>query len=558
MAARCDRENRKHHKKKLYYSCPRFVIAYPQYPSSSRIQKNLRAVNDCRCDFGTANKAVKDHFAPILANLTALPFYRYFRVDLERPCPFWREEGQCAYEGCSICTCEEGEVPHSWIVNKEKDSDSDEEYGWFSHPSSRETHDDHERWIDMSEHEDYPSPHKERRSMFVNLLKNPERFTGYSGPSARRVWQSMGQENCFGGDEDTCLEKRIFFRLMSGLQASISTHIARQYYSPDLGWHANHTMFHRAVGAHPMRLHNMYFTFLFLLRAAARAGEQLLLRPLEGLEETMEGDKHHAIRLVRELVRTNLADIEDTWNPDSDSGYSVATSSSRHAPQQCREAFDESLLFQVPQSTLIARQPKLYWDQLHEKQQLREEFRSRFRNISRILDCVTCEKCRVWSKLQVLGIGTAIRILLTPEEDLVAVASRPSGSCEGLWAPSRQEVISLLNSLNQFAKSVSFANSAFERPSQDGMGTGTGTMTGTDSSGTAWWTTAISLSSAILQQTMVVVEEYRTRFLVVTQPIWTRLYVSLEDAWTRFLLVVVLLVCFSWIHFCVAYRDLMS
>ncbi|NDC75729.1 hypothetical protein EBZ70_10700, partial [bacterium] len=26
--------------------------------------------------------------------------------------------------------------------------------------------------------------------VFVNLLQNPETFTGYSGPSARRVWQA--------------------------------------------------------------------------------------------------------------------------------------------------------------------------------------------------------------------------------------------------------------------------------------------------------------------------------------------------------------------------------
>ena len=40
-----------------------------------------------------------------------------------------------------------------------------------------------------------------------------------------------------------------------------------------------------------------------------------------------------------------------------------------------------------------------------------------FRNISRIMDCVSCEKCRVWGKLEILGLGTAIKVLLTPEEE---------------------------------------------------------------------------------------------------------------------------------------------
>ena len=32
---------------------------------------------------------------------------------------------------------------------------------------------------------------------YVDLLLNPERFTGYSGPSALRIWESIYKENCF-------------------------------------------------------------------------------------------------------------------------------------------------------------------------------------------------------------------------------------------------------------------------------------------------------------------------------------------------------------------------
>lgn len=35
---------------------------------------------------------------------------------------------------------------------------------------------------------------------------------------------------------------------------------------------------------------------------------------------------------------------------------------------------------------------------------LKEEFREHFRNISRIMDCVGCDKCRLWGKLQVLRL----------------------------------------------------------------------------------------------------------------------------------------------------------
>ena len=40
-------------------------------------------------------------------------------------------------------------------------------------------------------------------------------MTGYSGPSAQKVWTSIQHENCFGGMSDTCAEKRLFYRYLS-------------------------------------------------------------------------------------------------------------------------------------------------------------------------------------------------------------------------------------------------------------------------------------------------------------------------------------------------------
>ena len=90
---------------------------------------------------------------------------------------------------------------------------------------------------------------------YVDLTLSPERFTGYAGESARRVWSSIYNENCFGvsemsraglpleskqstsraepslsmldetSEDAQCLEKRVYYRVISGLHASISTHI---------------------------------------------------------------------------------------------------------------------------------------------------------------------------------------------------------------------------------------------------------------------------------------------------------------------------------------------
>ena len=47
---------------------------------------------------------------------------------------------------------------------------------------------------------------------------------------------------------------------------------------------------------------------------------------------------------------------------------------------------------------------------MSKKLALRADFRSKFRNISRIMDCVGCEKCRLWGKVEFLGLGTAMKV----------------------------------------------------------------------------------------------------------------------------------------------------
>lgn len=52
------------------------------------------------------------------------------------------------------------------------------------------------------------------------------------------------------------------------------------------------------------------------------------------------------------------------------------------------------------------------------------EFKKKFRTISMILDCVECEKCRLYSKLQILGLGTALKILLSGDSIIPSFLQR--------------------------------------------------------------------------------------------------------------------------------------
>ena len=120
-----------------------------------------------------------------------------------------------------------------------------------------------------------------RRYPALSAIENVERYTGYTGASARRVWRAIHDENCFeDATTGQCLEKRVFYRLISGLQASISTHIANSYfyggaYGEGGDWAPNTDLFVDRVGTHAERLHNLYFSYLFVLRAVGKAAPEL-------------------------------------------------------------------------------------------------------------------------------------------------------------------------------------------------------------------------------------------------------------------------------------------
>jgi len=92
--------------------------------------------------------------------------------------------------------------------------------------------------------------------VYVDLIRNPEAYTGFSGKNARRVWRSIYEENCFNTvnlppDEEregsawgqspsplvqpTCLEERIFYRILSGMHASIAVHLSSRYTKGEAG-----------------------------------------------------------------------------------------------------------------------------------------------------------------------------------------------------------------------------------------------------------------------------------------------------------------------------------
>jgi len=341
-----------------------------------------KTIDDCCCELGVVLDSNQNQLYPLLNQLVNTRFFQYFKLDLFSECPFWASDFMCGIESsCGICECNEDEVPKFWNSQKTDLVDRSTPANFVGWNDAEDN-----MWIIQG---------PEEEMSFVNLRQFPESHTEFNGSL---VWNAIYNENCFTGPVDSmCLEERVFYKLISGMHASINTHISRNYQlNKETGeWIYNISMFKERIQDHPERIENLYFAFLFLLRAVTKAA------PVLREYHYNTGNEQEA-RILQSLVRQFLS-----------------------VDLLCSPTFNEGILFSDP-----------------EKESLRHQVKSHFRNISQIMNCVTCEKCKTYSKLQVLAMGTALKILLEPNTELV------------LKQLQRNEIIALINTLRQFSSSI--------------------------------------------------------------------------------------------------------
>uniref|UniRef100_M4B6Y2 Endoplasmic reticulum oxidoreductin n=1 Tax=Hyaloperonospora arabidopsidis (strain Emoy2) TaxID=559515 RepID=M4B6Y2_HYAAE len=408
------------------------------------------SVQDSACDYETVDRAVNEHFHPLLDELSRLTFFRYFKVDLGKECPHlpWQDDGMCASIDCAVCECPSHEIPVPWSQLDQQEIQSrrsKSSLGEAGKPCDEQTGEStlskverknavagesFKAWEEVSSADVWAAQGEEEETMtYINLLENPERYTGYSGVQAERIWKAIYEENCFvprneSALDSMCLEERVYYRLISGLQASINTHIALTYKFGDK-WGSNPSLFVHRVGKHRDRLQNLYFAYLFVMRAIGKYRHVLLAYDYN------TGNVADDLR-VNEILRQLLLE-------GSDDARTSGVSCPVHA--ECLSVlsgFDESTFFRVQADGLSADQLTLA---KREKEELEVQFREKFQNVSRIMDCVTCEKCRLWGKLHTMGLGTAIKILLA--EDVSTIPEL-----------HRNELIALINVANNLSRSV--------------------------------------------------------------------------------------------------------
>ncbi|KAM3291769.1 hypothetical protein P3S67_020058 [Capsicum chacoense] len=249
---------------------------------------------------------------------------------------------------------------------------------------------------------------------YVNLLLNLEHYTGYTGPSSRRIWDAVYSENfpkfdskilSIDASGEIYQEKKVLYKLISGLHSSISIHIAADDLLDETTnlWGTNPDLMYDRVLQYLERVRNLYFTYLFVLRAVTKAKYYL---------EQAE---------------------YDTGNPEEDlkaQSFMRQLLFNQKLQAACPIPFDEAKLWKGQSGP-----------------ELKQQIQKQFRNISSIMDCVGCDKRRLWGKLQVLGLGTALKILFSVDGE-----SRHDQHLQ--LQLQRNEVIALVNLLNQLSESI--------------------------------------------------------------------------------------------------------
>lgn len=430
-------------------------------------------VEDACASYATLEK-LNARTKPAVDDLTRnTDFFSHYRLNLfHKSCPFWNDEnGMCGNIGCAVETLDnEEDIPEVWRAHELSKLEGPR----AQHPGKKARYENPDRplqgklgedvgescvfeYDDECDERDYCVPEDESASSkgdYVSLLRNPERFTGYAGDGAKQVWDAVYRENCFQKSsfprsanlgvsqwppgpaaqdlkqildaagrqaqleqqriekpntpfvantgfevEDECLEKRVFYRVMSGMHASISTHLCWDFLNQTTGeWQPNLSCYEHRLHNFPDRISNVYFNYALLTRAVAKLGQNL-----KGEEYTFCTGDPQGDAVTRSKVL-------------------AVTEQAASVPQ----IFDESLMF------VNGEGPSL-----------KEDFRNRFRNVSRLMDCVGCDKCRLWGKLQTAGYGTALKVLFELDNN--------SGDVPVL---KRTELVALFNTYARISSSM--------------------------------------------------------------------------------------------------------
>lgn len=140
----------------------------------------------------------------LVTELVKTPYFRYFKVDLDKQCKFWNAQHFCATENCAVEVIDDfnwsqitndnlkpsklGKIKLAMESGKRDGNGNGGADVSDTIDNSIET-----EQIEQCEDLDYSyfDDEHEHNCVYVNLLQNPERFTGYGGNQSFDVWKAI-------------------------------------------------------------------------------------------------------------------------------------------------------------------------------------------------------------------------------------------------------------------------------------------------------------------------------------------------------------------------------
>lgn len=346
-------------------------------------------------DIPATLKTVKE-ISPVLKGLTNLTYFRFFRVDLSKPCEFWVTNAMCTQElSCSLCECPAEKLPRSWLDEdyRLKEARSFNKLQILEHVFQAEQPSEIQGKI-KKDPNIWRLDQINNNSIYVDLHEDKEEYTGYQG---KGIWEIIYKENC-KKFYDMCTNNQLLYRLISGMHASVSTHLSFYFRNlskknPSKKYQPNLWLYLSKVGQFPERLTNLIYATSLLMKGISRYASEIA-----NFEIKLDD-------LNQEIKTKNLLKQLLYW-----------LSRVKEKKFMHSHIFSKSLL----------------------KEEEKERFTKYFVNIAEIMDCVECQKCRVYGKMQVLGMATALRKLLNEEPIQL----------------TRNELVALINTLNKWVESI--------------------------------------------------------------------------------------------------------
>lgn len=283
--------------------------------------------------------------------------------------------------------------------------------------------------------------------MSYDLLENPEQFTGYGtlldDKSAALIWQSLYTDKfCFTScseetEAESSAEKRLAYRMVSGLQASVNTHIAMHYgfyegtdepatrqnwkVSRGLDFRPWKQLWEQRVGKFPDRIRNLHFVFSLMTRALRHLEphlDRLLEMGAAGCPKCSAGHNR-----TKELLHELLSPSET-------------------APPECAtvlNSFDQKTLFSGKTPTTTA---------------LGQELKQRFQRMGNMMTCIGCDRCKLWGSLQFHAARVALGVIMSIDDDTKSQASASQFDVPHWTQLKPNDVVALVNALAQVSKSI--------------------------------------------------------------------------------------------------------